>query len=227
MGRTKETIAAELEDLAPSWFRNPVGRALLGGLAQLLATMESVADEWQVELHSGKASGGMLDSHGLDAGVERDPWEDDETYRSRAVSEPRGPTPAFLETEANRVAFPYLEGHRIELQEPKLAVADVDVFSDITPVFPFGHAPVRLPVFTELPLAEVPAATGSFADLSFADFDHATPSIHSLERDEFARPINAIERFRPAGVGYIAEVLDSAQLAHLSALGTFDVSYYV
>ena len=227
MGRTKATIAVELEDLAPSWFRNPVGRALLGGLAHLLATMESTADDWQTEIHSGTASDGMLDSHGTDSGVERDPWEDDETFRARSVSESRGPTPAFLEDEANRVAFPYTEGHRIELQEPKLAVADLDVFADITPVFPRGDAPVRFPIFTELPLAEVPAATGFFAGLSFADFDHATPTIHNLDRDEFARPIAAIERFRPAGVGYLAEVRDVAQLAHLSALGTFDVSHYV
>lgn len=226
MGRTKEIIAAELENLAPSWFRNAVGRALLGGLARVLATMESTADGWQSELHAGTASDGMLDSHGIDSGVERDPWEDDETFRARAISESRGPTPAFLEAEANRTAFPYLEGHRIELQEPKLAVADVDVFADVTPVFPFGNS-ARFPIFTELPIAEVPAAGGSFADLSFADFDFAAPTIRSLERAEFSRPIRAIERYRPAGVGHLAEVRDSAQLAHLSALGTFDVSHYV
>lgn len=230
MARSKATIQDELERLAPSWIRNfAIGRALLAGLAALFAWMESVYEGWHDEMQRQNASGDMLDSHGEDAGVERDPWEDDEVYRERAVSESRGPTPAFLEAESSRVAFPYAEGQRLDFQEPKLAAADVDVFADVTVLYPLEQQPgePRYPIAVEIPVGEVPPTRGFFADIDFADIDCAHPLPWNLQRNQFVRPSESLERRRPAGVGLRLEVRDTLQTASAAVLGEFDTSFYV
>lgn len=230
MARSQSVVFDELLRLAPSWVRRfAIGRALLQGLARLLAWMESTYDEWHAELSRQTASGSMLDSHGEDAGTDRDPWEDDDELRPRAVSESRGPTPAFLEAEATRVAFPYADGYRLDFEEPKLTVADVDAFADCSVLYPLEQqaGEARYPIAVTLPVGEVPPTRGFFSDVDFSDIDFAHPLPWNLLRNQFQRPIAALMRRRPAGVGLRAEVLDPLQLATALALGDFDTSYHV
>lgn len=221
MARTKATIQDELERLAPAWIRNfAIGRALLGGLAKLYSSLETRYEAWHTELQRQTATGDYLDSHGEDAGVERDPWEDDLEFRDRAIIAPRGATPKFLEDETTRVAFPYADGYHVDFLEPKLATADVDVYADLTPVYGF-EPEAEEPKFVAglaLPVGEVPTADGFFADFDHADFEFGDPLPWNLLRNQFERPIGVMTRSRPAAVGIRVEIRDTLQTAQASTL---------
>lgn len=176
MSRTLSDITDELLGLAHSlWSETVDAIATIRGLASVFVDLETKADSLKDKAFRQTAEGAYLDEIGRDVGEERYPWEDDETYREHAFLKTRGPTPANLLRELDRVIIP--DGYNIEFVEPRSAVAMTGSESDAQlsehglfvgdMIFPEDSRPkylwwLRVPIVENQHLQETFVATGDF-----------------------------------------------------------------
>lgn len=237
MARSVATIKAELDRLfPPEWSDNPIGNAIVTGIATVLAGRESAFDSvggWLEQMFRGTAVSFWLDEHGKDYGVERLPGELDDDYRVR-----QGFQPGILTRGNARARFSNLlpgEGYEVVIEEPHRNVLDDGFFLGDTssilvdPRGELGEATPKFVFWVFVPLPEVEFVHEAFLNVDcFLGVDaYLDEKIDDLNRRHIRQILELAREQRGYGIGFGVTVADLDQTVYFDFLHGLQSGGYV
>lgn len=220
MARTINDLFNEMLRKAPRFIGDdPIGALLLYALAHGVRRVDLVLDDMVARLDRSTATGAALDALLDLLGLRpRDAWEDDEDVAARAYLSGRGPTPGYLKEEV-RASMAH-EAVEATYTEPRLLVADLDLYADIAGAL-VGELPAvggeLLVSSLTLPILEpVTSPAAEYADVdAYADLSFGGHLAADLERDPYVRIAALMDRLTPAGVAQRLEIVDTVEDHHV------------